>query len=124
MPVLVTLAAASTLFTQDTSGVSFLDPKAMRERCIDVIDDGNVRKRALDLTEALEKLLGQYSKAVVAALDAYRAETIAVASSATDLIELLTALDTQRTETLQGIIRIRQSLHELLTVKQWDRLFL
>ena len=123
MPVLVTLATVNALFRQGSEQISFLDPDALRERCNEVIDDFETRSRAVMLTQQLQRLANQYNTAVAASVEAYIAKSAEWDSSAHDLIELLHPWDSARLETVQGIVRVRQSMRELLTAEQWDRVF-
>ena len=123
MPVLATLAIINLLFGSDSEGVSFLDPDALRARCMDEIEDADTRERAVKLTEELQRLAHRYEDAVSATLDAYLAESVKWESSANGLIELLEPMDSVRVRTLQEIVRVRQSMLEILTVAQWNRVF-
>ena len=123
MPVLATMAIINIFSPSDPEVVSFLNPEALRVRCIDEIEDIDKRERAVKLTEELQQLSGQYEKAVVATVEAYIAESVKWESSANGLIELLEPWDSTRTRTLQEIVRVRQSMQELLTTEQWNRVF-
>lgn len=123
MPVLTTLAIINLLFGSDAEGVSFLDPDALRARYMEEIEDADTRERAVKLTEELQRLARRYEDAVSATLDAYLAESVKWDSSASGLIEQLEPMDSVRTQTLQEIVRVRQSMLEILTVAQWNRVF-
>lgn len=123
MPILTTIALLNRFSPSDPEVVSFLNPEALRVRCMDEIKDINKRERAVKLTEELQQLSGQYEKAVVATVEAYIAESVKWESSANGLIELLEPWDSTRTRTLQEIVRVRQSMQELLTTEQWNRVF-
>ena len=123
MPVLTTLAIINLLFSSDSEGVSFLGPDALRARYMDEIEDADTRERAVKLTEELQRLARRYQDAVSATLDAYLAESVKWESSASGLIEQLEPMDSVRTQTLQEIVRVRQSMLEILTVAQWNRVF-
>ena len=123
MPVLITIATVSALFRTSSEQISFLDPDALRERCNDVIEDTETRARAVKLTEQLQQLARQYNSAVAASVGAYIAESVKWESSASGLIEQLQPWDSARLQTVQGIIRVRQSMRELLTTEQWNRVF-
>ena len=123
MPVLVTIATINALFRPGSEQISFLDPEALRERCNAVIGDNETRHRALLLTEELMRLAQQYNKAVAASVETYLTESAQWDSSANDLIELLQPWDSARLQTVQGIVRVRQSMRELLTNEQWDKVF-
>ena len=124
MPVLVTIATINFLFgTPDEETVSFLNPYVLRARCKEEIEDANKRQQAVELTEQLQRLAAQYQKAVVATVEAYIDESVKWESSADGLIEVLQPWDSSRTKTLQEIVRVRQSMHDLLTTEQWNRVF-
>jgi len=118
MPVLTTLAIINLFFGSDSEVVSFLGPDALRERCMDEIEDADTRERAVRLTEELQRLARRYEDAVTATVDAYLAESVKWESSANGLIEQLEPMDSVRVRTLQEIVRVRQSMLEILTVAQ------
>ena len=123
MPVLITIATINALFRPGSEQISFLDPEELRRRCNEVIGDTETRHRALLLTEDLMRLAQQYNTAVAASVEAYLAKSAEWDSSANDLIELLQPWDNARARTIQGIVRVRQSMRELLTKEQWERVF-
>ena len=123
MPVLITIATVNALFRPGSEQISFLDPEALRTRCNEVIEDTETRARAVMLTEELMRLAQQYDLAVAASVDSYLAKSAQWDSSANDLIELLQPWDSARLRTIEEIVRIRQSMHELLTTEQWNRVF-
>ena len=123
MPVLITLATINALFRPGSEQISFLDPEALRARCNDVIEDTETRARAVLLTEELERLAQQYNAAVASSVEVYLAKSAQWDSSANDLIELLQPWDRARVKTVQGIVRVRQSMRELLTAEQWEQVF-
>jgi hypothetical protein len=123
MPVLITLATINALFRTGSEQISFLDPGGLRERCNDTIEDSETRARAVMLTEELERLAREYNTAVATSVEAYLAKSAQWDSSANDLIELLQPWDNARARTIQGIVRVRQSMRELLTAEQWERVF-
>ena len=103
--------------------MSFLDPDSLRAQCEDKLREADGRERALALTDELEELARQYDAAAAAGLDAYLVASAKWESSANGLIELLKPLDHTRARALQGILRVRQSMLETLTVSEWDRVF-
>jgi len=123
MPVLITIATVNALFRFGSSEVSFLDPDALRERCRDEIEDTETRIRAMILAEQLQQQARQYQKAVVASVEAYIEESAKWESSASGLIERLQPWDNARRQTVHEIVRIRQSMRDLLTTEQWNRVF-
>lgn len=123
MPILTTMAIINLFSPSDPEVVSFLNPEALRVRCMDEIEDIDKRERAVKLTQELQQLASQYEKAVVATVEAYIAESVKWESSANGLIEQLEPWDSTRTRMLQEIVRVRQSMREILTVEQWNRVF-
>ena len=123
MPVLVTIATVNALFWPGSEQISFLDPEALRVRCNNVLEDTETRARAVMLAEQLQQLAHQYNNAVAASVEAYISKSAKWDSSANDLIALLQPWDSARAQTLQGILRVRQSMRELLTTEQWERVF-
>jgi hypothetical protein len=123
VPVLATIATINFLFRSGAEDVSFLDPEALRARCMDVIEDADTRERAVQLTGELQRLARRYEDAVTATLDAYLAESVTWESSANGLIKQLEPMDSVRVRTLQEIVRVRQSMLEMLTVEQWNLVF-
>lgn len=123
MPVLTTIAIINIFSPSDPEVVSFLNPEALRVRCMDEIEDIDKRERAVKLTQELQQLASQYEKAVVATVEAYIAESVKWESSANGLIELLEPWDSTRIRMLQEIVRVRQLMREILTIEQWNRVF-
>lgn len=125
MPVLVTIATINLIFRSgsDDEAASFLNPYALRARCMEEIEDTDTQAKAVQLADELQQLAHDYQKAVVASLDAYIEESVKWESSASVLIEQLQPWDSARVETVQGIIRVRHSMRELLTTEQWGRVF-
>jgi hypothetical protein len=117
------MAIINLFSPSDPEVVSFLNPEALRVRCMDEIEDIDKRERAVKLTQELQQLASQYEKAVVATVEAYIAESVKWESSANGLIEQLEPWDSTRTRMLQEIVRVRQSMREILTVEQWNRVF-
>lgn len=124
MPVLATLATINFLSGSRPDEVSFLNPAALRERCKDHIKDADTLEKVIKHTEELQQLMSQYQDTVVATMEKYRAESVKWESSANGLIERLSPLDNARSQALMEIVRVRQSMHELLTAEQWQRVFL
>lgn len=124
MPVLITIATVNALFRLGPDEkVSFLNPDALHARCSDAIEDTETRERAVILAEQLQQLARRYEQAVAASVDAYIEKSAEWDSSANDLIELLQPWDDIRLQTVQEIVRVRQSMRELLTAEQWNRMF-
>lgn len=123
MPVLITIATVNALFRADSEQVSFLTPDALRERCRDQIEDTETRERAIILADQLQQLTREYHNVVIASIEAYIEESVKWESSASGLIEQLQPWDNARRHTVQEIVRVRQSMRDLLTIEQWNRIF-
>ena len=122
MPVLATIATINFFFGSDST-VSFLNPAALRARCESELSRPDTRDRALALVDELEHLADQYNESLAASLEAYVTETANANSTATDLIGILRPLDNTRRSTLHEIVRIRQSMLDVLSAREWDRVF-
>ena len=122
MPVLITLATINA-FRPGTESVSMLNPGILQARCLEAIENTEIREQALMLTAELHRLTQQYQKAVAESLDAYLTKSAKWDSSADDLIELLEPLDILRTQTLQDIVYMRRLMLEILTAEQWNQVF-
>lgn len=123
MPVLITIATINALFRSGAEQASLLNPDKLRARCMEELEDTETRHRAVMLTDELQRLARQYEKAVVATVEAYIAESVKWESSANGLIEQLQPWDSARKQTVQDIVRVRQSMRALLTAEQWNRVF-
>lgn len=123
MPVLITMATINALFRPGAEQASLLNPDKLRARCMEELEDTETRHRAVMLTDELQRLARQYEKAVVATVEAYIAESVKWESSANGLIEQLQPWDSARKQTVQDIVRVRQSMRALLTAEQWNRVF-
>lgn len=123
MPVLVTLATINALFRPGSEAVSMLNPGILQARCMEAIEDTEIREQAVILTAELHQLTQRYQKAVAESLDAYLAKSARWDSSADDLIEILEPLDILRTQSLQDIVYVRRLMREILTAEQWNQVF-
>jgi len=123
LPVLVTLATINALFRPGSEAVSMLNPGILQARCMEAIEDTEIREQAVILTAELHQLTQRYQKAVAESLDAYLAKSARWDSSADDLIEILEPLDILRTQSLQDIVYVRRLMREILTAEQWNQVF-
>ena len=73
--------------------------------------------------DGLDEHIARYDEAAAASIDAFIEESANGESSADNLITLLKPLDRTRTETLHEIVRVRQSMLELLSDSEWDQVF-
>jgi hypothetical protein len=122
MPVLATIATINFFFGSGST-VSFLNPATLRARCESELARSDTRDSTLALVDELELLAGQYNESLAASLEAYVTETSKAKSTATDLIGILLPLDNTRRSTLHEIVRIRQSMLDVLSAREWDRVF-
>jgi hypothetical protein len=122
MPVLITIATINFFFGSDST-VSFLNPATLRARCESELARSDTRDSALALVDELEHLAGQYNESLAANLAAYVTEISNEKSTATNLIGVLRPLDNTRRSTLHEIVRIRQSMLDVLSAREWDRVF-
>ena len=82
------------------------------------------RRSELDTAFAeLDTLLNQYTASVESSIDAYIEASLNRYVGAPELIERLEPLDKKRTRTLQKVIKLRQSLIQLLSDEQWEVVF-
>ncbi len=122
MPVLITTTTVM-LIMRGGSGTAFLDPAALRKRLAKKLEEGDTRTRALSIASDLERLGQNYRRAARFHIDKYAARASAYDSSAASLIAAARPMDLTRVRTLTQVIRLRQSLLELLTPKQWKKVF-
>ena len=122
MPVLTTITVV-TLIMRGGSGAAFLDPAALRKRLEKKLDERDTRTRALSIADDLERLGQNYRRAARSHIDKYAARSSDYDSSAASLIAAARPMDLTRVRTLTQVIRLRQSLLELLTPKQWKKVF-
>ena len=122
MPVLATIATINLLFRGGTTA-SFLDPPTLRDRIESELTGSDARDRALSLVDELEQLTRRYDESLAASIEAYVSESTKAASRAEDLIAILGPWDHTRGETLHEIAQIRQTMLDLLTAEQWERVF-
>jgi hypothetical protein len=123
LPVLITLATINALSRPGSEAVSMLNPGILQARCMEAIEDTEIREQAVMLTAELQQLTQRYQNAVAESLDAYLTKSAEWDSSADDLIEILEPLDILRIQTLQDIVQVRLLMREILTAEQWDNVF-
>ena len=124
MPVLATIATINVLFRGGaTDRVGFLEPVTLRARIERELGDAAVRDRALALVDELERIALRYDRSLMATIEAYVAESSNPRSRSHDLVTILDSLDRGRRAALDEIVGIRRSMHNLLTVAQWDSVF-
>ena len=122
MPVLVTLATINFLF-RGGSTIGFLDPAALRAAIESELAESDGRNSALVLVDELERLARQYDESFTASVEAYKTESSNAGTTAADLIAKMEPWDRERRLTLQEIVRIRQSMLDVLSESEWDEVF-
>jgi len=123
MPVLVTIATVTYLFSRGSKGeAGFLAPTVLREK-IEELPEGSVRTKALDVVDRLDMLAREYDSATDAAVSAYVTDVEDWNSSADRLIKDMEPLDRVRGNTLSEVIRLREDLVDALSPGEWDEVF-
>ncbi len=122
MPVVATITII-TLLRGGGSTIGFLDPDALRDQCKAELEESDALEQAIALTDELDGHIARYDEAAAESIDAYIEESANSESSAGDLIKLLIPLDRTRAKTLHEIVRVRQSMLELLSDWEWDQVF-
>ena len=126
MPVVATITTISLLTGRGRQEeLLFSNPARLRNRLKEALDSEsyNTLKKALAIADELEIFLNGYRASVESSIDAYIDEASSRYTSAPELIERLKPLDRERTQTLQQIITLRQSLKQLLSEEQWRAVF-
>jgi hypothetical protein len=125
MPVLATLAIINLFSGGDRENLPFSDAEFLRGLLKDALAEevDGVLNEALTIADDLGASLDQYRSSAESSLDAYIEESSNKYASAAELIERLKRLDRERSQALQKMIQIRQSLFELLSGEQWQAVF-
>ena len=123
MPILVTIAAITYLFTRGSKGeASFLAPGALRKK-VEKLPEGSAHTESLRAVDRLDALAGEYDSAVDAAVSAYLADVEDWSSSADKLIEEMDPFDKAREDVLFEVIRLRDGIVDAVSPEEWDKLF-
>ena len=122
MVILTTLVLTNFLFGEGST-LGFLDPRALRDAIESELADSDSRDSALELVDELELLARQYDASFIASVEAYKTESTNIETTAEDLIAKLEPWDQERRLTLQEIVRIRQSMLDVLSESEWDDVF-
>ncbi len=126
MPVLATITTISLLTGRGRQEeLLFSNPALLRSRLKEALgsESDNTLKKSLAIADELENFLNDYRASVESSFDAYIDEASNRYTSAPELIERLKPLDRERTQTLQQVIKLRQSLIQLLSEGQWKAVF-
>ena len=122
MPVLTTLVIINFFFG-DGSTIGFLNPNALRAAIENELEETDQRDHALALVDELERIARKYDEKFTASVEAYKTESMNVDTTAKDLIAKLEPWDRGRHLMLQEIVRIRQSMLDVLSESEWDDVF-
>jgi hypothetical protein len=127
MPILITAAAASAIFSSlssaDPGQPSFLDPGMLQNKIESVLWQSERLDQALKLVEELDRLAQAYTHSADRSLEEYRGHVARPGWSAESIKKMLAPYDQIRTQTLNDLLRIRQSMLDLLTEEEWHRIF-
>jgi len=123
MPVLVTIATITYLFSKGSKGeASFLAPGALHKN-VEKLPEGSGRKEALVAADRLDALAQEYDSAADAAVNAYLADVEDWSSSAEKLIEGMEPFDTVREDVLFELVRLRERLIVAVSPEEWSTIF-
>jgi hypothetical protein len=123
MPILVTIATVTYLFSKGSKGeAGFLAPAVLREK-IEKLPEGSDRTKALGVADRLDTLAREYDSATDAAMSAYITDVKDRNSSADMLIEDMEPIDRVRGNTLSEVVRLREDLVDALSPEEWDEVF-
>ena len=122
MPVLVTIAAVSYLFGGSKEKTSFLDPVGLRKK-IEKLPEGENRTRAIALVDRLDMLAREHEAATDASISAYIADVEKYETTTDELVDDFEPLDQARTKVYRELIEVRQAMVEILSAKEWDKVF-
>lgn len=125
MPVVVTMSIITLMMGRRNNNLPFSNPEVLRSLLDNALkgEADDILKEALTIADELETLLTRYRASVESSIDAYIEESSNRYTAAPELIERLEPLDRKRTQTLQAVIELRQSLFELLSDEQWESVF-
>ena len=125
MPILTTLAIISLFRGGDRENLPFSDAEVLRGLLNDALagEADSILIEVLRIADELGASLDHYRSSAESSLDAYIEESSNKYTSAAELIERLKRLDRERSQALQKVIQIRQSLFELLSDEQWQAVF-
>jgi hypothetical protein len=125
MPVVATMSIIAMMRGRSNKDLPFSNPEVLRGLLDNALagEYDDILKDALTIADELETLLTRYRASVESSIDAYIEESSNSYTAAPELIERLEPLDHKRTQTLQAVIELRQSLFELLSDEQWEAVF-
>ncbi len=122
MPVLVTIVAVNYLFGGSKEKASFLDPVGLRKK-IEKLPEGENRTRAIALVDRLDMLAREHEAATDASISAYIADVEKYETTTDELVDDFEPSDQARTKVYRELIEVRQAMVEILSAKEWDKVF-
>ena len=124
MPVLLTTTTIALILAggEGKNRGSFLNPASVRKH-LEKLPKSDTREQALETADGFVKIGKEYAETVKTALDAYAVHAAEWNVSANSLIEEMTPLDAAFEQLLNDVLRIRQSLLDTLSPKEWDKVF-
>ena len=102
---------------------SFLNPDSLRDQLSRKLAESANYERAMAVADEFDRLARAYNHAFEGFIEEYLAHLSQPNWSSESIEILLEPLDERRTKTLGEIVRLRQSLLEILTPDEWQRVF-
>ncbi len=122
MPVLTTIMLVNFLFGGSKEKASFLDPVGLRKK-IEKLPEGENRTRAISLVDRLDMLAREHEAATGASISAYIADVEKYETTTDELVDDFEPSDQARTKVYRELIEVRQAMVEILSAKEWDKVF-
>ncbi len=122
MPVLTTIMLVNFLFGGSKEKASFLDPVGLRKK-IEKLPGGENRTRAIALVDRLDMLAREHEAATGASISAYIADVEKYETTTDELVDDFEPSDQARTKVYRELIEVRQAMVEILSAKEWDKVF-
>ncbi len=122
MPVLTTIMLVNFLFGGSKEKTSFLDPVGLRKK-IEKLPEGENRTRAIALVDRLDMLAREHEAATGASISAYIADVEKYETTTDELVDDFEPSDQARTKVYRELIEVRQAMVEILSAKEWDKVF-
>ena len=122
MPVLTTIMLVNFLFGGSKEKASFLDPVGLRKK-IEKLPEGENRTRAIALVDRLDMLAREHEAATGASISAYIADVEKYETTTDELVADFEPSDQARTKVYRELIELRQAMVEILSAKEWDKMF-
>ena len=122
MPVLATIAAVNFLFGGSKEKASFLDPVGLRKK-IKKLPQGENRTKAIAILDRLDRLAREHNAATDAVINAYITDVEKYETTTDQLEEDFEPLDQTRANVYRELVEVRQAMVEILSAKEWDKVF-